>query len=359
MARLHGARKALASSLSQALLTLQVSTVIKQPSVNSPSRSWGERIDVDEAQRFARYSELFTQMQRAQSQRFGTGRALHRRQLLALQGQFEVLGELPAHASYGLFARPSTYDAWIRLSNGSSGWYADTRPDVRGFAIKVQGVLGPSALGNGQTNCQDFLLIQRPVAGFARSEEFVEVALAAAKGPLAVLGAMVRRYGLVRGLRRLKTLSDGLNAPFSGFATERLYSALPFACGPYAARARLLPPSGEVAAAPANQGWGQDLLERLRSHCLTYEFQLQFFVDEARTPIEDGSVNWDESAAPFVTVARLTLKQQDSPSALAQQVEAATFDPWTALLDHRPLGELMRARKAVYYASQRERGPHP
>jgi len=32
------------------------------------------------------------------------------------------------------------------------------------------------------------------------------------------------------------------------------------------------------------------------------------------------------------------------------------FDPWQALMAHRPLGEVMRARKAVYFASQKERG---
>ena len=330
---------------------------MKQPSANfSASRNWRERIEADEAQRFARYAELFTQMQRAQSRRFGTGRALHRKQLLALQGRFEVLGGVPPHAAYGLFSQPATYEAWLRLSNGASGRYSDARPDVRGFAIKVLGVRGPSALGSGETTCQDFLLIQRPVTGFSHSEEFVDVALAAAKGPLAVLGALVRRHGLVRGLRRLKALSDGLSAPFTGFATEPMYSALPFACGPYAVRVRLLPPPGEVSSPKANQGWAQDVLERLRARPLRYEFQLQFFVDEITTPIEDGSVDWAETISPFITVARLTLPTQEPTSSFAQEVEAATFDPWSGLLDHRPLGELMRARKAVYYVSQRERG---
>ena len=327
-----------------------------EPVAKAPSCNWRERIEDDEPQRFERYGELFAQMQRAQSQRFGAGRALHRRQLLALQGHFEVLSGLPPYASYGLFARAATYEAWVRVSNGASGRNPDARPDVRGFAMKVLGVHGPSALGSGETSCQDFLLIQRPVTGFARSEEFVEVALAAAKGPLAVLGAMVRRYGLVRGLRRLKALSDGLNAPFTGFATERLYSALPFACGPYAVRARLLPPRGEIALASAKHDWARDVLERLRARPLTYELELQFFVDEASTPIEDGSVDWAESVAPFVSVGRLRLPQQDPHSGFAEQVEAAIFDPWAGLLDHRPLGELMRARKVVYYASQRERG---
>ena len=36
--------------------------------------------------------------------------------------------------------------------------------------------------------------------------------------------------------------------------------------------------------------------------------------------------------------------------------EAQTFDPWNALAVHRPLGHIMRARKAAYFASQKARG---
>jgi len=328
-------------------------------SLRTPSRDWRERVESDEALRFARYGELFTQLQRRQSQRYGPGRALHRRQLLALQAQFEVLGDLPTYASNGLFSRPGKYNAWVRLSNGASAIHPDRRADVRGFAIKVLDVHGPNALATGQTSCQDFLLIQLPVTSFARSAEFVEVALAAAKGPLAVLGALVRRHGLREGLRRVKRLSEGLNAPFTGFATERFYSALPFACGPYAARARLLPSPGEVASPGANHNWAQDVLNRLRVRALDYEFQLQFFIDETSTPIENGSIDWSEAVAPYATVGRLTLPMQEPSSGFAQQVEAAHFDPWAALAEHRPLGELMRARKAVYYASQQERMSKP
>ena len=42
-------------------------------------------------------------------------------------------------------------------------------------------------------------------------------------------------------------------------------------------------------------------------------------------------------------------------AAFTAQVEAGVLDPWNALAEHRPLGDVMRARKAVYYASQQER----
>ena len=54
------------------------------------------------------------------------------------------------------------------------------------------------------------------------------------------------------------------------------------------------------------------------------------------------------------------LPQQDTAApealALAQQIEASVFDPWQALAQHRPLGDVQRARKVVYFESQKGRG---
>ena len=81
---------------------------------------------------------------------------------------------------------------------------------------------------------------------------------------------------------------------------------------------------------------------------------MQFFVDEATTPIEDTSVAWPEGETRIATVARLVLPQQGVDAAAAE-AEAARFDPWGGFLAHRPLGEIMRARKVAYFESQKGR----
>lgn len=330
----------------------------------TPSTLWSEQIAADEETRFADYARQFAELQRLKSAKLaqahggtGKGRALHRKAHLALEAELEVLPNLPAHAAHGLFAQPGRFATWLRLSNGSGAVQGDRVPDVRGFALQVRGVSGPGALG-GQTDSQDFLLINHPAFSFPKSDEFVGVALHAAQGPLALLKYLIGRYGFFAGLALAKKLQAGIGKPFSGFATETFWSAAPIACGPYAAKLRLVPDARSNATQPP-PSWADDVTTRLAQGPLSFTLQLQFFVDEATTPIENAAVEWPEESAPFVDVARLTAGQQDPASAAGQaltaQVEAAQFDPWHALAAHRPLGDIMRARKVVYYASQQGR----
>ena len=141
---------------------------------------------------------------------------------------------------------------------------------------------------------------------------------------------------------------------FNGFAAERFNTVAPVCCGPYAVRVRLAP-AGNPPPATRSKDIVADLRERLAIGPVTWTLELQFFVDEAITPIENASVSWPEGEAPIVTVARLTLPQQGVDAAAAE-AEAARFDPWSGLAAHRPLGEVMRARKVAYHESQKARG---
>ncbi len=323
--------------------------------MKTASTQWQETVGADEETRFQGYAQQLVELQRRVG---GSGRALHRNQRLDLRATFEVLGGLAAHARHGLFATPKRHDAQIRLSNGSGAHQADHRPDVRGFAVRVLGVERPGALGS-TTHAQCFLLINSAAFTFPTAEAFMGVVVAASRGPLPVLRHIIKQHGVIGGLKRARELGKGLGRPFAGFARETFHSAAPIACGPYAVKLRLMP-VGE-GGPPARRGdWTHDMLARLAKDELRWDLQLQFFVDAATTPIEDPTVVWPESESPFVTVARLVAPAQDPNSAdgksLAQQIEAGKFDPWIALAEHRPLGEIMRARKAAYFASQQARG---
>ncbi len=324
--------------------------------MTSPSRNWQEILAPDEDQRFAHYADQLSILQKEKNLSFGSGRALHRKQLLGLEATLEVLADQPAHARFGLFARPGVYKALVRLSNGSMNIQKDRQPDIRGFAIKVLGLEGPGALGS-VTHAQDFLLINREVFGLKNSEAFVKLVLAASKGGSSMIKHFIKEYGLFQGIRQLVAAGKSMKRAFTGYATERFFSAAPIACGPYAARVRLLPPEGQSVNPNAADDWAQDMEQRLAQGSLRYALQLQFFVSETLTPIEDGSVNWEEKNSPYVTVAYLTLlpKGDASQKTLQEKIDQAAFDPWCALAEHRPLGDVMRARKYAYYSSQKNR----
>ncbi len=324
--------------------------------VYSPSTAWKEVITPGEDERFAGYAQVFAEVQKRKSARYGTGRALHRKQLTAAAGTLEVLDGLPEFARHGLFAFPAVYEAQVRLSNGGLDRAKDSMPDIRGFAFKVLGVKGNSALG-GPARSQDFLLINQEQFAFARSDEFVDFVAAASHGNGALLKFVFKRYGIMGGSTRLARMLKTVGRPFSGFATESLFSGVPIACGPYAVRVKLEPSPANGSATPgARNDWAADFRTRLASQSLHWDLKLQAFVSEDLTPIEDASVNW---TTPYTTVARLMLPVQDCASPegikLAEAAEAGVFDPWQALAAHRPLGDVQRARKVVYFQSQKGR----
>jgi hypothetical protein len=72
----------------------------------------------------------------------------------------------------------------------------------------------------------------------------------------------------------------------------------------------------------------------------------------ARMPFENVTVVWPEQDSPFVTVAKLLLPQQDidgDENLVLQDVRSIT--PWRCTADHRPLGNIQRARNEVYRQS--------
>jgi hypothetical protein len=74
-------------------------------------------------------------------------------------------------------------------------------------------------------------------------------------------------------------------------------------------------------------------------------------------PVEDATVEWQEVESPYVPVARIRIPQQGVAAPDTGACENAAFDPWHSLPEHRPLGSLNRARRAIYPAlSELRRG---
>ncbi|MEG0884189.1 MAG: catalase, partial [Janthinobacterium sp.] len=93
------------------------------------------------------------------------------------------------------------------------------------------------------------------------------------------------------------------------------------------------------------------------SHAATWEVRIQLCRDIDSMPLEDASVAWPEEDSPYLPVARITAPPQAGWSeALSRAVDdGMAFSPWHGVLAHRPLGSIMRVRKAAYAMSARFR----
>jgi hypothetical protein len=139
-------------------------------------------------------------MQSRMDAKFGKDRALHRKQVVGAAARFEVLGGFPEWAAQGLFSRPGSYDALVRLSNGGAAKASDRKPDVRGFAVRVNGVSGVGALGS-PTAAQVFSTIHLKTFGFSNGVDFSNFVLNAVKSRVAMFIWLIKRFGLLGGPR--------------------------------------------------------------------------------------------------------------------------------------------------------------
>lgn len=327
--------------------------------IKKPSTNYNEVVPPGEDEKFAAYAQKLRAIQKAKSTKYGKGRLLHRKGLLALRAELRVDANLPAHAAQGIFSKAGKYEAVIRLSNGGLDVKADKVPDIRGLAIKVKGVAGKSALTGKPHTEQDFLLINHTTFGSARAEEFLDLLLALNAGGGAVLKHLYRTHGFLGMFRAMGRLAKIIGKPFKGYAAENLSTVAPVKNGAYAIKLRIRPLT-KIAVPLDKSDLAHDLRTHLKSQPIDYAVEAQFFTDAESTPIEDATVEWSEEVSPFVQVGTLHVPAQhlagEEYESFAAAVEQMKFDPWNAIEEHRPLGNIMRARKHAYYVSQNERG---
>jgi len=281
-------------------------------------------------------------------------RDAHPKHHALLRTAFVVGDDVPADLRHGIFERPRRFDAWLRLSNGAPRVQPDAIKDQRGFAIKLTGVEGPKLLEDERdAKTQDFLLASAP-RFFVRSvRDYVAFAEAASKRPrIRTLGFFFGLNPLAWRLHELKALMSSLTHTEDLLAT-RYWSQVPSRLGPHVVKysARPLEP-----AAPAAVDRGPDFLRaRLTSYLATQSARFEFLVqrqrDARRQPVEDPTIEWLESEAPFERIATIEIPAQrfDSPAQMAL-AEHLSFTPWHTLAAHEPLGGVNRVRKAVYQA---------
>ncbi|MGY2260670.1 catalase family protein [Pseudomonas sp. SDO55104_S430] len=278
-----------------------------------------------------------------------------------VRAQVQVLPDLAAELRQGVFSEPGkTWQATMRLSNGNAYPQFDSIRDARGMALKLHDVPGKQLLSDQpQRTEQDFVMFSHPnffVSDVAEYRQNV-AAQAAGKKIMAFFPHWDPRTWQVRHLFiALATLSPAPDSP-----TQTTYfSVSPYKFGEANAKFRVMPdPQSCPAYTPPEQNQKlpnflrSALNQQLSTDRLAACFVLQIQRQDANKymPIEDTSIEWRESDAPFETVARITLPAQDFDSpAQNLQCDNLSFNPWFGIEAHRPIGGINRLRKAVYEA---------
>jgi hypothetical protein len=83
-----------------------------------------------------------------------------------------------------------------------------------------------------------------------------------------------------------------------------------------------------------------------------FALQVQLSTDLATMPVDNTSVEWQEKASPFVTVAHIEIPRQDiSGDENLTVADGVSITPWRARAGNEPLGEIMEVRREVYRQS--------
>jgi hypothetical protein len=351
------------------IMTQANRAAIPQP---TPGTTWREIVEPGEQARFEGFAQEIMARQKAVAAdtREPLRRGFHAKLHAGLMAQFQVLADLPEHARYGVLSTPQVFPAVVRFSNGEPAAHRDKHKEPRGIAIKLIGVGGRKLLPE-QANAitQDFLATSHSVTSAVRNVgQFMDFIRASGSHfPPVMFVRLVRAVGKDEAWRIAKALyRTVLRSKVRSMATEQFSSTAPIKLGPYAVKFTVRPAAGTE---PAKRRWlltrnflRDELADRLRNSDLVLDFLVQFYADDVRTPIEDTSIAWD---TPLVKVAQLRIPRCDLDNphthALSEAVNRLSFSPWHATDDHRPLGNVMRARRVVYEASSglREHSPEP
>jgi Catalase len=276
-----------------------------------------------------------------------------------VRAMFQIDPELPAHLRHGVFAEPRTFPAWIRFSNGAPHVQPDTRRDQRGMAIKLMDVPGVKVLDDERdAPTQDFVLASCPRFFIRSIADYVKFARVATKKPaFRVLGFFFGLNPFAWKMHELRALVTSLQ-PADNPLSLRYWSQTPYRLGPHVVKYSAAPIDAQAAQRTSRSAdyLREAMATQLERREARFAFMIQRQVDPASTPLEDATVEWPETLAPFERVAIITIPIQrfESPEQMAL-AEHLSYTPWHTLPEHEPLGGINRTRLIAYRTISRLR----
>ncbi len=287
-------------------------------------------------------------------------RDVHSKAHGCVQARFEI-GDLEPRLRHGLFARPGTYEAWLRLSSGDTHVQSDLIKDARGFALKVMGVPGRKLLpAERDEETQDFVMINSAVFFIRTLPEYAAFMATMAEGS---------RYGWFFDnftwkpwrwrVRELYLAGRTLKPPPRSLLETEFHSLSAYRLGPSQFAKWSARPCAPRTSPRRERGPNmlrEALVADLSQGEACFDLMAQLQVAGKNMPVEDATVLWSEKDSPFLKLGRVTIPRQqfDTPEQNAF-CENLSFTPWHTLPEHEPVGVMNRVRRALYQEISRYR----
>jgi hypothetical protein len=271
-------------------------------------------------------------------------------------GEFIVEKNIPKALKVGIFSQPNTYPLWARFSNASDAQKrgklkSDLEPDVRAVAIKLLNVSGKKVLDD-ERETQDFLMINHPIFFTKDVRGFANLMKATVgKANPEELQSLAPTFAVLKTITS-KQVSNPLLTQY--------WSATPYQFGSQSIKYSVKPQQQDSSNSKPNS---ENYLRKAMVDSLaadgkgkTFDFLVQSYVNEAKTPIENPMQEWQETDSPFIKLATINIPAQKFDFSERKRLdEGLSFNPWHTLAAHAPLGSVNLARKQVYQAMAKAR----
>jgi hypothetical protein len=319
---------------------------------------------------------LLMQKNAADQQRRPLCRGTHAKGVCA-QAEFEVFDVtvnrdpvLATRLAKGVFAKPGVYPALVRFGNSDAKINSDFMPDVRSLSFWVDLTCDGKSISDANIGRQDFSLQNTATLPINDSTAFLAIMkVLTASNPAAGLWSLPFRDKL-RVLRTLALVQLQTHQKIRPYQQLRYGSNVPFRHGPVDIVKYSATPLPNNPARPPQRSNPKALQDELIRHLKedgkmsAFDFGVQFLdvrrmtywgkPQDADFWIENASVEWKDTEAPFHTVARLTLLR--SSQLRPEAAETTYFDvTGNSTSDSTPVGSINRARWASEVASRKAR----
>lgn len=286
-------------------------------------------------------------------------RDTHAKMYGVVKAEFIINEQLPPELAVGLFRQAHTYQAWIRFSNQDTGSKPDIARDIRGMAIKLMQVRNKKLIDSEQAMApeepdkphycltHDFILIN-PTMFIAKNPAQFNGMLKAMTGSL--WHKLIFFSSHPRLVWNLITSMVSIANPLQ----TRYHSTVPYMLGRRAVKYAAIPviTAPDLIPLEPDDNYLRTVMQaQLKRGDTYFDFCVQMQTNNEDMPIENPQITWSEKDAPFQKVATIRILKQDFDDAAHDRFgENLSFNPWRALPEHRPLGSINRARRAVYQA---------